>query len=98
MEWPPFLEFILVSDSFCILIHISLKRVPKNPNENKPPFIQRIDTKTDDMAFSKPVVVIGLLTHLCVTWPGCVDCIDIWTPLEYPKRRLIVRSREVSKP
>ena len=39
-------------------------------------------------------IVCGVETHAC-----CVQlCAGIWAPSQYPKRRLSVRSRKVSKP
>ena len=68
---------IFLNENIWILIIVSLKFVPKGRISNIPALV-----KIGDKPLSEPMIV-GLLTHICVTWPQWVNgwCIQWWHPV-----------------
>ena len=72
------LKCIFLNENIWILINISLKFVPKGRSNNIPALVlimawRRLGYKP----LSEPVLV-GLLTHICVTWPQWVKDFSYW--------------------
>ena len=63
---------ILLNENVFILIKISLKFIPKGPINNIPALVQIMAwSRPGDKPLSEPMVV-GFLTHICVTRPQWV--------------------------
>ena len=62
-----------LSENVWISLKISLKFIPKGPINNMPALVQIMAWhRPGDKPLSEPMVV-GLLTHICVTRPQCVN-------------------------
>ena len=83
-KWLPFFrrhfqecKCIFLNANVWISINISLKFVPKDPNNNIPTLVQVMAwRRPGDKPLSEPMVV-SLLTHICVTRPQWVNDIVI---------------------
>ena len=65
---------IFGNETYCILIKIPLKFVPKGPIYNIPALVQIMAwRRPGDKPLSEPMMV-SLQTHICVTWPQWVNC------------------------
>ena len=64
---------IFFNENIWILIELSLKFLPKGWINNIPALVQIIAwRRPGDKLLSEPMIV-GLLTHICVTWPQWVN-------------------------
>ena len=75
---------IFVNENVRISIKISLKFVPKGPFDNIPALVQIMAWRRScDKPLSEPMMV-GLLTHICVTRPQWVNgkVVQRWTLLK----------------
>ena len=60
---------IFFNENVWISIMVSLKFIPKGPNNNIPALGQRMAwRRSGDKPLSEPMMV-SLLTHICITWP-----------------------------
>ena len=72
------LKCIFLNENIWISINISLKFVPKGRSNNIPALVLIMAWhRLGDKPLSKPVLV-GLLTHICVTWPQWVKDFSYW--------------------
>ena len=70
-------EYIFLKENVLIPIKISLKIIPKSPINNIPALVQIMAWyQPGDKPLSEQMVVI-LLTHICITQPQWVKCLDI---------------------
>ena len=83
------LKRIFLNENVRISIKISLKFLPKGPNNNNPALVQITAwRRSGDKPLSEPMMV-SLLTHICVTRPQWVKvhdkCVDVrstnWPPI-----------------
>ena len=65
---------IFVNETLRISMKISLNFVPKGPINNIPALVQIMAwRRRGDKPSSKPMIVVSLLTHICVTRPQWVN-------------------------
>ena len=68
-------QWIFVNENAWISINISLKFVPRGPNNNVPALVQIMAwLRPGDKTLSEPMLV-SLLTHICITRPQWVKFI-----------------------
>ena len=65
---------IFLNENFRISIKISLKFVPKGPNNNNPALVQVMAWRRSGDKPLSETLMVSLLTHICVTRPQRVKC------------------------
>ena len=80
-KWPPFRRrlFRIYFHESCIFIRISLKFVPKVPNDNKSALVQVMAWRRPGDKPLSELMLVSLPTYIYATWPQWVNFLISWS-------------------
>ena len=78
-----FPDNIFLNQKVWIPINISLEFVPKGPINNIPALFQIMAWRRPGDNPLSETMLVSLLTHICITWPQCVNSANVGLGLEW---------------